>query len=150
MKRIYTAATMTLVAMHSLTAQTVQPQWGPAPAVFPAGARLAVLAGDPGKPGEYTVRLEMPNGYVIKPHWHPTDEHITVIQGTFLVGMGDTVDVKKTGALKVGDFATAGAKMNHYAIARGRTIVQVNGIGPFQLTYVNPADDPSKKVAATK
>jgi len=147
---MYTAAIMTVVAFHAVAAQAVKPTWGPAPAVFPAGARFTVLAGDPSKAGEYTVRLAMPNGYVIKPHFHPVDEHITVIQGTFLVGMGDAVDVKKAGALKVGDFATAGANMHHYAIARGRTIVQVNGIGPFQLTYVNPADDPSKKVAATK
>ncbi len=119
-------------------------KWGPAPAVFPAGAKMAVLAGDPGKAEEFTVRLDMPAGYTIKPHWHPTDEHITVIKGTFLVGMSDTVNAKQTLALNVGDFATAMANQHHYGIARGRTIVQVHAIGPFALTYVNPKDDPSK------
>ena len=150
MKTMYSAAVMTLVAVHSVAAQVPASKWGPAPAVFPAGAKFAVLQGDPGKAGEYTVRLSMPNGYVIKPHWHPTDEHITVIQGTFLVGMSDTVNAKKTMAMHAGDFASAPANMHHYAIARGRTIVQVHGTAPFALTYVNPADDPSKKVAATK
>jgi len=122
-------------------------KWGPAPAVFPAGAKMAVLSGDPSKAAEFTVRLDMPAGYTIKPHWHPTDEHITVIKGTFLVGMSDTVNAKQTIALKTGDFATAAANMHHYAIARGRTVVQVHAIGPFQLTYVNPKDDPSKIAA---
>lgn len=108
---------------------------------------MAVLAGDPSKAGEYTVRLEMPNNYTIAPHYHPTDEHITVIQGTLLVGMGDTVNAAKARTLKVGDFGTAMANQHHFAIARGHTVVQVNGMGPFQLTYVNPADDPQRKVS---
>lgn len=121
--------------------------WGPAPAIFPAGAKMAVLAGDPSKAELFTVRLSMPNGYTIASHYHPTDEHITVISGTFLVGMGDKVDAKQTMTLHAGDFATAKAEQHHYAIARGRTVVQVHAIGPFVLTYVNPADDPTKKVA---
>lgn len=128
-------------------AQAPEVKWGPAPAVFPAGARLAVLQGDPGKPGEYTVRLDMPSGYTIAPHFHPTDENVTVVKGTFLVGMGDKVERSKMLTLPTGGFITAGAQMHHYAIAKRRTIVQVHGIGPFTLTYVNPADDPSKKVA---
>lgn len=117
-------------------------QWGPAPAVFPAGAQLAVLAGDPGKDGEYTVRLRMPSGYRIAPHTHPTDEHVTVIQGTFEVGMGDTFNASGLQALPAGAFVTAPANQAHFAAARGVTIVQVHGIGPFTLTYVNPADMP--------
>lgn len=124
------------------------PKWGPAPAVFPAGARMEVLQGDPGQNALFTVRLEFPAGYRIAAHYHPTDEHITVISGTFLVGMGDTLDVAKTKALSAGGFVTAGANMNHYAIARGRTIVQVHAMGPFVLTYVNPKDDPRNKVSS--
>ncbi|HEX7019302.1 MAG TPA: cupin domain-containing protein [Gemmatimonadaceae bacterium] len=145
----YSVAVLALVACQSarVAAQAPALKWGPAPSVFPAGAKLAVLAGDPGKSGEYTVRLDMPNGYTIAPHFHPTDENVTVIKGTFLVGMGDKVSRSKMLTLPTGGFITAGAQMHHYAIARGRTIVQVHGVGPFQLTYVNPADDPSKKVA---
>jgi quercetin dioxygenase-like cupin family protein len=122
--------------------------WGPAPAVFPAGARMAVLQGDPSGTALFTVRLDMPNGYKIPPHFHPTDEHVTVISGTLLIGMGDSLDVARTTALPAGGFITAGASMHHYAIARGRTVVQVHAMGPFALTYVNPADDPQRKAAS--
>ena len=132
------------------TAQMPELKWGPAPAIFPAGARMAVLQGDPGKAEPITVRLDFPNGYTIAPHFHPTDEAVTVVQGTFLIGMGDKVEPSKTMALPVGGFAVAGAGQHHYAIAKGRTIVQVNLVGPFALTYVNPADDPSRKVAGRK
>jgi hypothetical protein len=140
----------------SAVAQAPELQWGPAPMVFPAGAKMAVLQGDPGKAALYTVRLDMPDGYKIPPHWHPTDEHVTVISGSFVVGMGDKMDSKmmmsmtdKSGTSKMmmlsaGGFTTAPAKAHHYAMAKGHTIVQVHGMGPFQLTYVNPADDPMK------
>jgi quercetin dioxygenase-like cupin family protein len=84
----------------------------------------------------------MPNGYKIAPHTHPTTENITVIEGTFLVGMGSTVDRTKMMAVPRGGFASAPAQHPHYAEARGATIVQVHAIGPFALTYVNPADAP--------
>ena len=122
-----------------------QPVWGPAPAVFPAGARMAVLSGDPSKSELFTVRLEMPDGYTIAPHFHPTDEHITVMTGTFLVGMGDAIDQPHMTTLPTGGFVTAGANMHHYAIAKGKTVVQVHAMGPFALTYVNPKDDPQTK-----
>jgi quercetin dioxygenase-like cupin family protein len=128
-------------------AQAPELKWGPAPAIFPAGAKMAVLQGDPGKPQMFTVRLDMPPGYTIPAHFHPTDEHVTVISGTFLVGMGDKFDAAKTLALPAGGFITAGANMNHFARAKGHTVVQVHAMGPFSLTYVNPADDPTKKVA---
>jgi len=117
-------------------------QWGPAPPFFPTGARFAVLQGDPSKTGVYTVRLSMPGGYTIKPHFHPTDEHITVITGTFKVGMGDSVNAAGMKALVAGDFITAPAQAHHYAMAEGRTVVQVHGMGPFAITYVRSADDP--------
>jgi quercetin dioxygenase-like cupin family protein len=117
--------------------------WGPAPAIFPAGAEMAVLQGNPGGTSLFTVRLRFPNGYRIAPHTHPTDEHVTVISGTFLVGMGETVDTK--GMLKLGEggFVTAPANHAHYAVAKGRTVVQVHAMGPFAMTYVNPADTPA-------
>jgi len=122
--------------------------WGPAPGVFPAGAKMAVVQGNPGESAIFTVRLDFPDGYRIAPHFHPTDEYITVISGTFLVGMGDSLDAAHTTTLTAGGFVTAPATMHHYAIARGRTVVQVNGMGPFALTYVNPKDDPSHMASA--
>jgi quercetin dioxygenase-like cupin family protein len=118
--------------------------FGPAPAVFPAGAEMAVLQGDPSVPGAiFTVRLRMPNNYVIPPHTHPTDENVTVISGKFLVGLGDVFDKDAfLPALHRGGFVTAPAKASHFAKAKGRTVVQVHAIGPFEMTYVNPADDP--------
>jgi quercetin dioxygenase-like cupin family protein len=122
-------------------------KWGPAPAVFPAGAQMAVLGGDPSGNGLFTVRLRMPDGYKIAPHTHPTDENVTVISGTFRVGMGDKLDKKGMLALHSGGFVTALANHAHYAVASGETIVQVHAMGPFALTYVNPADMPKAAVA---
>ena len=122
-------------------------QWGDAPPIFPAGAKFAVLAGDPGKTGPYAVRLKMPDGYKVAAHWHPTDEILTVISGTFSVGMGDKLDISKGKALSAGGFAVAPARMNHFAWTTGETEVQVHGMGPFKLVYVDPADDPTKAAA---
>ena len=119
-------------------------KWGPAPPFFPAGARFAVLQGDPGASGVYTVRLSMPPGYTIKPHFHPTDEHVTVISGALVLGMGDTVKTRGASLLTAGGFITAKADQHHFAVARGRTVVQVHGEGPFTITYVNAKDDPRK------
>jgi quercetin dioxygenase-like cupin family protein len=145
MRSRFAFAAIVAVALPAVAiAQAPALTWGPAPGVFPPGAKMAVLQGDPGQTALFTVRLEMPDGYRIAAHWHPTDEHITVISGTFLVGMGDTLNAARTTALPAGGFVTAPAKMNHYAIARGKTVVQVHAMGPFALTYVNPKDDPSK------
>jgi quercetin dioxygenase-like cupin family protein len=121
-------------------------KWGPAPAIFPPGAQFAVVQGDPGAAGQiFTVRLRFPNNYVIPPHTHPTDEHVTVLKGTFLVGLGENFTTDGMIALKDGGFITAPANHAHFAKARGMTEVQVHAIGPFQLTYVHPSDDPTKK-----
>jgi quercetin dioxygenase-like cupin family protein len=126
----------------------VQPEeikWGAAPPVLPAGAKMAVLAGDPAGTGLVTVRLKLPPGYKIPAHWHPTDEHVTVISGTLALGMGDVLDEKKSKTLKVGGYGVAPANMHHFAWTKTGGVVQVHLMGPFQITYVNPADDPSKK-----
>jgi len=123
-------------------------KWGPAPPFLAAGARFAVMAGDPSQTGEFTIRLELPAGYVIKPHWHPTDENVTVLSGRFLVGMGDSVDVKQAMTLGPEGFITAPASAHHFAVAQRKTVVQVSGMGPFAITYVRPADDPRGMAAA--
>jgi len=125
-------------------------KWGPAPPVFQAGAEMAVLQGNPGAAGQYVVRLKMPDGYKIMPHWHPTTENITVISGTFHFGTGDTFDDSKGMEMPAGSFGYVGPHMNHFAWTTGETVVQVHGQGPFKLTYVNPADDPTKAKAAAK
>jgi quercetin dioxygenase-like cupin family protein len=132
---------------RAAAAQAPALKWGPAPPVFPPGAKFAVLQGDPSQAALFTVRLEFPAGYTLPPHFHPTDEHVTVISGTFLVGMGDKADFTHALVLPAGAFITAGANQNHFARAKGRTVVQVHAMGPFALTYVNPADDPQKKAA---
>jgi quercetin dioxygenase-like cupin family protein len=122
-----------------------QINWGPAPPIFPAGAQFAVVQGDPSVAGAiFTVRLRFPNGYILPPHTHPTDENVTVLRGTFLVGLGENFSKDALVALKEGGFITAPANMAHFASARGITEVQVHAIGPFQLTYVHPEDDPTK------
>jgi quercetin dioxygenase-like cupin family protein len=111
--------------------------------VFPAGAEMVVMQGDPSKAEPFTVRLRFPNGYKIAPHTHPTAENVTVLQGTFYAGMGETFVASAMQAFQRDAFASIPANHAHYAMARGQTIVQVHAIGPFALTYVNPADDPS-------
>jgi hypothetical protein len=119
--------------------------WGPAPPFIAPGAQLAVLEGDPTASGDYTVRLKMPDGYRIAPHWHPVRENVTVISGTFKVGMGDRFDTTKMAAFPNGSFAFLDPEMHHYAMACGETVVQVHGTSPLQFNYVNPDDDPSRK-----
>jgi quercetin dioxygenase-like cupin family protein len=150
MRSLHALLVVAALPVNVLLAQNPPVKWGPAPAVFPAGAKMAVMQGDPSKAQLFTVRLDLPKGYKIAPHFHPTDEHITVISGNFEVGMGDKVDPKTAMTLTAGGFATAPAHTHHYAIAKTHSIVQVHAIGPFQLTYVNAADDPSRKATAKK
>lgn len=120
-------------------------QWADVPPFLPKGAKIAVLIGDPSKPEPFTVRLQMPDGYKIPPHTHPTDEHVTVLSGTFRAAMGTTWDDKALTDFAPGSYANMAATMAHYAAAKGTTVVQVHGVGPFIINYVNAADDPSKQ-----
>jgi ketosteroid isomerase-like protein len=133
----------------SLSAPVVTPaatiKWMDAPPFLPKGAKLAVLSGDPSQPAPFTVRLQMPDGYKIAPHTHPTDEHVTVMSGTFRAAMGEKWNDKALGDFAPGSYANMAAGMAHYAAAKGATVVQVHGVGPFVVNYVNPADDPSKQ-----
>jgi len=119
-------------------------KWMDAPPFLPKGSKLAVLVGDPSKPEPFTIRLQMPNGYKIAPHTHPTDEHVTVLSGVLRAGMGPKWDDKSLGDFAAGSYANMAATMPHYVEAKGPTVVQVHGVGPFVVNYVNPADDPSK------
>lgn len=120
-------------------------QWKAGPGSLPAGAKFAVLEGDPAKEGFFTMRLWFPDGYRIPPHWHPKVEHVTVISGTFHLGMGEKFDETATKEMPAGTFGYWPAEMRHFARAEGDTVVQLHGIGPWSITYVNPADDPRMK-----
>src|SRR5262249_13601652 len=113
-------------------------KWGPAPPGLPPGAQVAVLSGDPGKPGPYVLRAKMPHGYKVPPHWHSIDENVTVLTGTLMMGTGEKFNADASEALPAGSFTCMPKKMRHYAWAKGETIIQVHGIGPFDITYINP------------
>jgi quercetin dioxygenase-like cupin family protein len=122
-------------------------QWGDAPPVLPKGAKLAVLQGDPGKAGPFVMRLQLPKGYKVAPHSHSQAENVTVLSGNFMVGMGDKADAKAMKTMGPGTFGSIPAKTNHYAMAKTPVILQIHGEGPFDLTYVDPKDDPSKQAS---
>ena len=125
-------------------------KWGPAPPVLPAGAQVAVLDGDPFKPGYFSLRLKFPDGYQVPAHWHPTDEHIIVVQGTFRAGMGDALKESGLHDFPVGSFIKMPKRMHHFAAAKGETIVQIYGPGPFVINYLDPNDDPTRKTTPTR
>lgn len=146
--RAITLAASTMLLLSGVAYSQVNStdlKWGPAPAVFPAGAKMAVLSGDPSKPGIFVIRLEMPEGYAVPAHHHGTDEYVTVISGEFHLGMGDKLDKAKGTTLMPGGFAQAPAGMNHFAWSTKPSVVQVSAEGPFTMVYANPADDPSVK-----
>ena len=116
--------------------------WADAPPALPPGAKIAILDGDPNKPGAFTTRLKTPAGYKVMPHTHPTPERITVISGSFHMGMGEKFDETAGRAIDVGGFVVMPAGMAHYAWTTSETIIQVNSEGPFQINYINAADDP--------
>ena len=121
-------------------------KWGPAPPALPPGAQMAVLVGDPKKSGmPYVLRAKLPDGYRVPPHWHPTDENVTVLQGTFLIGTGEKFDPAALEEMPAGSYMRMPKTMRHFAMVKGETIIQVHGIGPFEINYVNSSDDPRKK-----
>ena len=116
--------------------------WGDAPPVLPPGAKIAVLSGNPMAEGLFVIRLQFPAGYDVPAHFHSGDELITVISGTFGVGHGDVLDREKGQILPTGGFVEMPAGHHHFAWAETDTVVQIHGPGPFDITYLNPADDP--------
>ena len=167
---ILAAASLALVSSRSLGAQAAKPaakpaqaapaakhvilntadlKWGPAPPGLPAGSQVAVVEGDPSKAVPFVLRVKFPDGYRVPPHWHPTAEHLTVLSGTLLAGMGDTLDANAATALSAGGYVTMGSRMHHFVIAKGATEIQIHAVGPFTITYVNPKDDPRAKTSTS-
>jgi quercetin dioxygenase-like cupin family protein len=121
-------------------------KWAAAPPSIPPGAEAVVLYGDPSKDGMFAMRLKFPKGYKIAPHTHPKPEVLTVISGTFRLGMGETADQTKAKAYPAGSFIALSPGMAHFAGAdEDNTVVQLNSTGPWTLNYINQADDPRKK-----
>jgi quercetin dioxygenase-like cupin family protein len=117
-------------------------EWKPGPAAIPAGAKMAVLEGNPTKEGPFVVRFQFPAGYHIAAHTHPKTERVTVISGALYLATGESLDRNSAKELPAGSFGYWPAGMKHAAWSEGETVIQLHGIGPWQINYVNPADDP--------
>src|SRR5499427_9776722 len=157
MKAIFSSGLVVLLAMAFSSArsfgQETQPmdmrlypptsiEWRPGPAAIPAGAKMAVHEGDPSKEGPFVVRFQFPAGYYIAPHTHPKTERVTVISGALYLATGESLDRNSAKKLPAGSFGYWPAGMKHAAWSEGETVIQLHGIGPWQINYVNPADDP--------
>jgi hypothetical protein len=141
--------TMTVASAAAQSTHVLVPedkvQWGPAPPQLPAGAQVSVLEGNPAEKGAVTLRLKFPADYKIPPHWHSMAERVTVLSGALHVGMGDRLVRQASQTLEPGGFVSLPAKMHHFAWTATPTVVQISLEGPFDIFYVNPADDPQKR-----
>ena len=144
---LFLAAVAPALAETSATHKIILPQdivWKPAPAALPPGAEAAVLFGDPAKDGPFTLRVKVPKGYRIPPHTHPAPEVVTVISGTFRMGLGATAEAGKAQPATAGGFSAMPPGVVHYVFVDEDSILQINGIGPWGIDYVDPKDDPRK------
>jgi mannose-6-phosphate isomerase-like protein (cupin superfamily) len=130
---------------HTIVASGEDIAWSPAPPVLPAGARVVVLEGNPEQPGPFTFRLSMPANYLVPPHFHNVSERFTVLSGRLHLGMGQVTDMSTARELRAGGFAVVPAAMPHFLHTLTETVIEVHTTGPFQGTYVNPADDPRNR-----
>jgi len=130
---------------HVMLTQS-QVQWQTGPASLPSGAQIAVLDGDPSQAGmSYTIGLKMPDGYRVPPHWHPMDASVNVVQGSFIMGVGEKVDPAQAQEMTAGSYMRVSKGVRHYEWTKGETIIYVYGLGPLDTIYVNSADDPRQK-----
>src|SRR5262245_36958807 len=140
---VFASPAETMAGHTSVSPEDIK--WGPAPAMLPSGAEAAVLFGDPSKEGLFVLRLRFPKGYRVPPHTHPVDEVLTVICGTFSMGMGENADQSKAQPFPAGSFHALPPRTAHYVFIDEETVVQISTVGPWGLTYVNPNDDPQQK-----
>ena len=132
-------------ALIATNAEAKSLKWMDGPPSLPSGVKMAVVSGDPGKKGMFAIQLKMPADYAVPPHSHPTNEIVKVVSGKLHYGMSDKLDMAKAKTLTVGHTATMKAKMNHWVHAPAPATVQVSGMGPFEITYADPTDDPRTK-----
>lgn len=115
------------------------------------GCEHANVSGDPtaeGKP--FVLRIRCPDGAKVPPHWHPTDENITVLKGNFMVGTGEVFDSARVTPMEAGNYIFMPKTMRHFALCKGDTVIQVHGIGPFKIVWLNPAEVVPTSSPATK
>jgi quercetin dioxygenase-like cupin family protein len=155
MCRMFVITTLTLAALAWPSQAADKPEasihrpdgmtWRDGPPSLPPGAKIAVLEGDPTKSGPFVMRVKLPDGYKVPPHTHPKPERLTVLSGSFHLGMGEKLDPKHAQELTPGTYGTWPAGMKHFAWVEGETVIQLHGDGPWNIDYVNPADDPRNK-----
>jgi quercetin dioxygenase-like cupin family protein len=142
---IFAATPLQAAEQHHTVVPADSVKWGPAPPSLPPGAQAAVLMGSPAKEGPFVIRLKFPAGFVVPPHRHSKDEFVTVMAGKFAVGSGEKVDRESLNPLPPTSFVHLPAGMPHYAWAEVESVVQINGVGPFDVSYIDPKDDPRKQ-----
>jgi hypothetical protein len=135
------------MASEHVMVRAADTKWGDAPASLPKGAQAFVLYGDPGKAGPFAIRLKAPAGYKVPRHWHPSDEQVTVIDGDLSLSMGDA-DKAHAADFVAGDYVNLPSNMQHEASTKNGVVLQINSMGPFQINYVDPKNDPRKAAEA--
>ena len=120
-------------------------KWVNAPPSLPPGAKAALMEGNPAQSGPFTMRIKLPANYRIPAHHHPADEHVTVTSGSFYMGLGERLDTAKGKPLTAGSFALMKAGTRHFAYTRRPAVIQLHGMGPWGIIYVNPAEDPRNR-----
>ena len=154
MGRSFPIGLAAIVLLSSTLATAQQPvvaftpaeiQWDDGPAVLPRGVKAARLQGSPAQSGPFTVRLKLPAGYKLGPHWHPRDELVTVLSGTVYFGTGETFSPAQGKAYPPGSFVVLPANTPHFTWTEDEAVIQAHGIGPLDFTHVNPADDPRRR-----
>ena len=142
---IFGATPLQAAEQHHTVVPADSVKWGPAPPSLPPGAQAAVLMGSPAKEGPFVIRLKFPAGFVVPPHRHSKDEFVTVMAGKFAVGSGEKLDREALNPLPPASFVHLPAGMPHFAWAEVESVVQINGVGPFDVNYIDPKDDPRKQ-----
>jgi len=142
---IFAATPLQAAEQHHTVVPADSVKWGPAPPSLPPGAQAAVLMGSPAKEGPFVIRLKFPAGFVVPTHRHSKDEFVTVMAGKFAVGSGEKLDRESLNPLPPASFVHLPAGMPHYAWAEVESVVQINGVGPFDVSYIDPKDDPRKQ-----
>ena len=147
MKMLFLVSVPFLLAGSAVQAKTSHShlKWMAGPPSLPSGAQMAVVSGDPGKKGMFALQLKMPANYAVPPHSHPTDEVVKIVSGKLHYGMSDKMNMSEAKTRTAGHTTTMKATMNHWVHAPAPATVQVSGMGPFEITYVDPKDDPRKK-----
>lgn len=147
MKLLLLTCVPLLVAGSAVQAKSTHShlKWTNGPPSLPSGAKMAVVSGNPGAKGKFVIELKMPADYAVPPHSHPTDEVLKVVSGKLHYAMSDKMNSSEAKTLTAGHFVTMKAKINHWVHAPAPATIQVSGMGPFEITYVDPKDDPRKK-----